>query len=501
MQNVRVGVVGLVGLVALGACRRVSDGGDFGVGQGGAQDFGLFRDILEQGGLPGPETIDDVGFFAEHKLDLPPADCGEDVCIHGRLGLMGNMINGSDCTVVMIGMNTPIDPTELTRPPLNLVLVVDTSGSMESGNAIDYVRTGLDKMLDVLQPDDHVSLITFSTDAQLVAEGGYGDTAGLASAIAGLRADGGTNIHEALRLGYATAALHETEVSEDRVLLLSDGLATEGNTSSADILDLAELGTINGHTLTTIGVGSAFDIELMRGLSEAGEGSFYYLEDPAAVEEVFVDEVDSFLVPLATDGLIEFTVAPRWRIGGVYGTLDAEVGDDVASITIDRMQLAGRMSADDDEPGRRGGGGAIVVELVPENGVTAGEIGRLDFSYLEASSGDTVTDEVRVSSPLDPEGLRDGLAYFDDASVEKSFVMLNLYVGFELAAQAAVNGEFDRGLATLRALCNSVTGWLEENPDADIADDLVYVELFIDNLERAGADARAADAADPWPRE
>ena len=49
------------------------DGPDSGVGQGGAQDFGLFREILLAGDIPGPDTIDDLGFFAEHKIDLPDA--------------------------------------------------------------------------------------------------------------------------------------------------------------------------------------------------------------------------------------------------------------------------------------------------------------------------------------------------------------------------------------------------------------------------------------------
>src|SRR5262245_23070970 len=63
--------------------------GATGITQSGAQDFGLFRKILEDGGIPGPETLDDLGFFAEHKLDYPAPACGQDVCMHGLLGIMG----------------------------------------------------------------------------------------------------------------------------------------------------------------------------------------------------------------------------------------------------------------------------------------------------------------------------------------------------------------------------------------------------------------------------
>src|SRR5690606_25691819 len=89
-----------------GGCGDAGSYGEYGesgvgVGQGGAQDFGQFRQILEDGGIPGPETLDDVGFFNEHQIELPPPDCGEDLCIHGLLGVMGNMISGSNCTIVM----------------------------------------------------------------------------------------------------------------------------------------------------------------------------------------------------------------------------------------------------------------------------------------------------------------------------------------------------------------------------------------------------------------
>mgnify|MGYP000072404952 CR=1 FL=1 len=109
------------------------DGGDegsLGVGQGGSQDFGQFKEILDRGQIPGPNTLDDVGFFNEHKLELPKPACANDVCLHGLYGEMGNMISGSGCITLLVGMNTAIDVTKLERPPLNLSLVIDTRGSL-----------------------------------------------------------------------------------------------------------------------------------------------------------------------------------------------------------------------------------------------------------------------------------------------------------------------------------------------------------------------------------
>src|SRR5262245_5566263 len=103
-------IAGVLGALVLSGCGSGETGsapvdpgpGATGISQGGAQDFGLFRQILEDGEIPGPETLDDIGFFAEHKLDYPLPACGEDVCMHGLLGVMGNMISGSTCTLIQI---------------------------------------------------------------------------------------------------------------------------------------------------------------------------------------------------------------------------------------------------------------------------------------------------------------------------------------------------------------------------------------------------------------
>ena len=473
--------------------------GDLGVGQGGAQDFGYFRDILLEGGLPGPESIDDVGFFNEHVIEVPPAECDDDVCVHGRLGMMGNMINGGDCTIVTLAMNTPIDIDDLERPPLNLVLAIDSSGSM-AGQPLQYVQSGLRQMLEAVEPGDKVTLITFSGEARVVAEGGAEDLSSLYEAIDRMSANGSTNIYDALDLAYDMVELNAGLEWQNRILLLSDGVATAGVTSSTEILSLAEIHAHDSYRLTTIGIGEEFDIELMQELAEVGEGSFYYVEDPAAVSEVFVDEVTSYLVPLAHDAVIEVNVEPGWEVRAMYGTKDFILTDDRARIEIDTLQIAGRTSDEDNEDGRRGGNGAVIVELIPEEGTPAGEVGVIDFAYLEASSGESVTDRVSISSPLAPAELEQGAYHFEDASVAKSFVMLNLYVGFEMATQDVGEWDLDGALATLVALCGSVEGWLSENPDEDIEDDLFYLKLFIDNLRANGA-GQAGEAGDPWPND
>jgi len=479
-----------------------STGGSLGagVGQGGAQDFGLFREILLAGDIPGPETIDDLGFFAEHKIELPAPTCGENVCIHGMLGVMGNMISGTNCTIVMIGMNTAIDPSKLDRPPLNLTIAVDLSGSMQ-GEPINRVRDGLLRMRASLEPDDRITLVGFSDHAEVLVEQVAGDSAALASAIASLNPVGSTNLYAGLRMSYEQVHAYAQDGWQNRVLLVSDGVATAGITSPDKINGLASAWAELGYGLTTIGLGADFDVELMRSLAEVGSGSFYYIEDYAAVEEVFEEEVQAFIVPLAQQVTINATVFSGYDLRRIYGTKQAEVWGNHGHIQIPILQIAHRTSVDDNESGRRGGGGAMLLELTP-TGESPGEVGRIEFEYQDPGTGEIVEQVVEISSPLGPwETPQNG--WFASPSVEKGFVMLNIFVGFQMAAQRASVGDDGGALTILEPLTLSVEDWLVATPDADIEDDLFYLHRFIENLEARGSATSSPNPVppEPWPND
>jgi Ca-activated chloride channel homolog len=482
-------------------------GGGLGVGQGGSQDFGQFKEILDRGEIPGPNTIDDVGFFNEHKIELPKPTCADDVCLHGLYGEMGNMISGSGCITVLVGMNTPLDVEDIERPPLNLSVVVDTSGSMK-GEPIEYARQGLERMLDGLLPGDKIHLVTFSSEARVVTEAVEGDAPELVNGIAEIAAAGGTNIYDGLYTGFALVDQHYVEGAQNRVVLLSDGEATEGITNDAQIVEMAAAYAGLGYGLTTIGVGQDFDVELMRTLSEQASGSFYFLEDPAAVKEVFHEEVTSFLIPLAADVKLGVDIGDEYLLRGIYGTKLFNVTAGHGEIAIPNLQIAHRTSVDDhDDGGRRGGGGAILLELIRKSGQTPVEhVGTLNLHYRKPNSEETVDQAVDIQVPVDPSDVDLENGTFEDASVEKSFVMLNIFVGFQMAATRAQQGDYDGAWNVLDALERAVSGWLAVNPDFDIEDDLSYVSKFKANvLAKRPPDGQPTPTPvpppNPWPQD
>jgi Ca-activated chloride channel homolog len=415
---------------------------------------------------------------------------------------MGNLISGANCTMIAIGFNTPLDPNALERPPLDLALAVDTSGSMR-GDPIAYVRQGLLLMLPELEPGDRVTLVTYGDRAVVRVAGVSPASIALENAVRALEASGSTNLYDGLRVAFES--LPEAVAGrERRVILLSDGVATTGLEDDERVLRMARGYSEQGIGLTTIGVGREFDVSLMRRLSESGAGNFYFLEDPSAVLEVFVEEVKTFLVPLALDVELALEAGTGYVVRRIYGTRQWTLSGGSARIEIPSLFVAGRTEIGEPGEGRRGGGGAILVELLPRRAATsleAGRVGLLTMRWTSPVDGQTRTQTIDVTSRLRP-GETPVEGEFADAQVEKAFIMLNLFVGFEMASERAADGSMGDALRVLQALRPNVNAWLnrQNEPDADIVADLALVDRFIDNLFAAGAAQPPPRAApEPWP--
>lgn len=483
-----------------------------GVGQSGAQDFGRFRGIIEGGELPAENILDQVGFFSEHKIPLPEADCGNTVCMHGLMGVRGNMINGNNCTIVLLGLNTPLDPKEFERPPLNLAIAVDVSGSMV-GAPIESVRLGLLNLVTELDPKDKVTLVTYSDEAEVVLESDIlndPDRTLLREAVSGLSASGGTNIYDGLRTALENVYADVGDNRQNRVILLSDGVATAGLESTDRIVNLGLSYAEKGIGITTIGVGQEFDIALMGRLAENG-GNFYFLEDLGAVEEVFSEEIKTFLVPLAEDIEIRFDSDQAYSFKAAYGTRMWTGNSEGATIKIPSLFMAGRTSTDDIGPdgGRRGGGGMILLELTPTSDEAIidatpanSELGKIAFTFHAPGSGMKHEQTLSVFNKMKPgETPEDG--EFEDFAVEKAFVALNIYAGFTMAIERANSGAGNAALNILDPLSENMELWLEENPDEDIQSDLKTMKQLMVIIEekRDESEVRIGQPADPWPKD
>ena len=499
----------LAGSGAWDAADMQTAGASTNISFGGAQDIGFMRAQIEAGQVPTMEAMDAAGFFAEHHVELPPASCGERVCLQPMVAVMGNLMNGNNCTMLHLGLNSPIAADPGARPPLSLSVVVDTSGSM-AGDKLAFVKEGLSLLIDGMRDGDELALVTYDDDAEVIAEmAEVGDQrVALRRAVNDLGADGSTNLSAGLIAGYEQVQQHFDQERQNRVILLSDGRPTVGNTATDTILSVSRGFNSEGIGLTTVGLGTDFNPELMRGLAEQADGNFYFLEDSSAVNEVFTEELSFFVVPVAFDLKLSVAAGPAYEFGRALGAPLWEDDGLGGFLDIPSVFLAHRESDKDvtEDDGRRGGGSSLLVELMPhedaehEAGAT---IATVELSYRDPTKEGVQHDTVELAYPHTPSRLlREG--YFESEnieSVQKSFVMLNIFVGIENAVMAFHSGSAGpETVGNLDNLIAAVEDYNEEQDDRDIELDLELLTQLRENLVQAGVDDDNAPVDDdPWP--
>ena len=498
-----------------GAGFSPSPTGNTNVSLGGAQDFGYYRRLLAAGRIPETKDFDAAGFFAEHHTKLPPPMCGRRVCLQSMMAVMSNLSNGSSCTMLQLGLNSNLVADPNMRPPLNLAISVDVSGSMNTGGKIDFVRGGLEQLVDGMRDIDRMALITYSDSARLIypmAEVGL-RRAELRTMIRGLTANGGTALHDGLKLAFEEALKHRDGARQNRVLLLSDGQPTVGITATDAIMAMSKGYNSEGVGLTTIGVGTDFNPVLMRGLSQQADGNFYFLENAAAVNEVFGDELSYFTVPVVYDLKLELTAGAHYNFGRAYGSSfwkdNALLG---GRIEVPSVFLAHRKSHADQTPqgGRRGGGSALLVELMPKrstddgSGLETADVATVNVSFRDPATNQTVTDQVVVNYPHAPWTTpeRGFFQSSDVAIVQKSFVMMNIYTAIEDASRNFHVGDRRMILANLKRLREAVVDYNEEIADQDIVADIALLDELMRVLRANGVVDPAEippPRPNPWP--
>ncbi|NUN16255.1 MAG: VWA domain-containing protein [Myxococcales bacterium] len=293
-----------------------------GLKAGGAQDIGYFRKLVASGLVPHWDDMTIEGWLNEHDTELPAAEPDRLVTLHAMLGLHRPPGESKADCVLQLGMNSAVSLNELSKKPLNLAVVVDTSGSMNDAGKMEFVKLGLKRLLDELSEADRFALVKFDTDATVVFPSAHLTLAKkqeLLSAINNLTPDGWTNLYDGLLAGYKEVEKSQAAGQIPRVMLVSDGLPTAGIEDAGLIVNMSKKFNAKGIGLTTIGLGVTSDQKLMASLAQTAGGNYYFLQDESKVQDVFVEELAYLLTPVASNLQIQFKLTNGFELRELYG--------------------------------------------------------------------------------------------------------------------------------------------------------------------------------------
>ncbi|KAJ0236000.1 Uncharacterized protein HA466_0260140 [Hirschfeldia incana] len=200
-----------------------------------------------------------------------------------------------------------------TRAPLDLITVLDVSGSME-GTKLQLLKNAVSFVIDNLSERDRLSVIAFSSNARrlfplrLMTENGKREAI---HSVNSLVAGGGTNIAEGLKIGARVIADRRWKNPVSGMMLLSDGqdnftLSRSHSHSQVRLrADYESLLPSSRIPIHTFGFGVDHDAELMHTISQVSSGTFSFIEAESVIRDAFAQCIGGLLSVVVLDQVVE----------------------------------------------------------------------------------------------------------------------------------------------------------------------------------------------------
>lgn len=330
--------------------------------------FTVARRWVQEGALPPVESVRPEEFVNAYRYDYRSPRRGLDVEIEGA----PSPYDG-DNVLVRIGVSSHTVEAD-DRPPAALTFVVDTSGSMDRDDRLGLVKEALEVLVDELDDDDTVAIVTYESSAGIVLEPTpVSQRRTILRAIDDLTPGGSTNLEAGLVTGYDLARDAFRDGGVNRVVLASDGVANVGLTDPDGLASMIRHDADAGIHLVTVGFGMGnFNDHVMEQLADQGDGFYAYVDDDDEAERLFSDELTATLVTVAVDAKIQVD-------------FDPEVVDEYRLIGFENRGVLDRDFRNDDvDAGEVGAGHQVtaIYEVKLHPGFEPGDPGELGEVFL-----------------------------------------------------------------------------------------------------------------------
>jgi Ca-activated chloride channel homolog len=354
--------------------------GDLGLSVGGAKDVANFRENLAKDLLPLPTDVTAEGLFYDYYFETG-GNCGDKelFCPTYTTAVSDDPFTKKPEYYLSVGLGSSIKAADFARKKLNIMLVLDISGSMSApfdtyyydrfkGKGeetaqqdenrrqakIDAAKEALIALLDHLHPEDRFGLVLFDQyayTALVPRPVGVRDMAAIKRHIRDLRAMGGTNLDAGLAL--ATSLMQEAKTSdpdtyENRIVFMTDAMPNLGSTSDAAFLQRIKDNAAIRLYSTVIGIGLDFNTALVEKITKARGANSYSVHTAGEFKKRLDAEFDYMVTPLVFDLVLDFA-STGYKIDKVFGSPEADAA------TGEIMRINTLFPSPTTEEGSRGG--------------------------------------------------------------------------------------------------------------------------------------------------
>ena len=349
------------------------------------------RRMIDDGMDVPPDAVRIEEFINYFDYDYTDPSDGEPFAVHTEL---------SDCPwndeteLLIVGINTKgFDAVLDERPAMNLVFLIDVSGSMYDDNKLPLVQKSFSMLTDNLTAADRVSIVTYAGSDEVVLEGADGnDRKKILRAINDLEAGGSTAGAAGINTAYDIAQKYFIDGGNNRVILATDGDLNVGLSSESELTRLIEEKRESGVFLSVLGFGTGnYKDNRLEALADYGNGNYSYIDSEKEAKKVLVDEMSGTLFTVAKDVKFQLEFNPA-NVKG-YRLIGYE----------NRVMAAEDFNDDTKDAGEIGAGHSVTVlyEIVPADSKM--ELGESELKYASDSEGvmgdELLTVNIRYKEP------------------------------------------------------------------------------------------------------
>ncbi|MBN1205220.1 MAG: VWA domain-containing protein [Myxococcaceae bacterium] len=216
------------------------------------------------------------------------------------------------------------------RSAVNLALVIDRSGSM-SGYKLAQAKQAARHLVGLMREEDRLAIVHYGSDVKSLPSmpATASNRARMLEYIEGIWDEGGTNISAGLTTGQHQVNTARSQYQVNRIILISDGQPTEGVTDEERLKRVVKDIRAEGVTVSSLGVGTDFNEDLMQAFAEYGAGAYGFLEDAARLANIFQKDLQQATTQVARNVELSFELPAGVTLGEVLGYRAHQAGSTV----------------------------------------------------------------------------------------------------------------------------------------------------------------------------